>query len=175
VRAAAGLLLFALAGRLQAQPLEGPLGPPRAIISLGFVVASAKPAGDQWHEGFGGELAVLAPLRLGMGMPFAAGGFGQLQGMDGFSGATRVSGGVRLQAWMLGFDMGFAQQSGDDFHSATGYVVLAPGLQAGPGALALRFSWPVTGGAHWPRETALTFTIRLPLLLGGEGRRRGPQ
>jgi hypothetical protein len=61
------------------------------------------------------------------------------------------------------------------FHAATGYAVLAPGLQAGPGALALRFSWPVTGGAHWPRETALTFTIRLPLLLGGEGRRREPQ
>jgi len=100
VRVAAALFAIAgFSGELCAQELEGPHGAPGPMLSLGLLVASAKPAGNsQWHQGLGGELAIMVPLGLRARVPLMAGGFAQLQGYDGFSGASRVSGGARLQA-----------------------------------------------------------------------------
>src|SRR5438128_4932749 len=98
VRAALATAVALLSGALpaRAQLLE-PRGAPGPMVTAGLVIAAGKRAADpQWRTGIGGELALVAPLRLWRGAPpLLLGGWAQLQGLEGFSGA-RYGAGARL-------------------------------------------------------------------------------
>src|SRR5438105_11822740 len=112
VRAQAAMAVLLLSGALpaRAQLLEA-RGAPGPMVTAGLLVASGKRAADsQWRTGIGGELAFVAPLRLDRDLPpLFAGGWAQLQGVEGFSGA-RYGAGARLQLSFFGLDAGLAQQ-----------------------------------------------------------------
>ena len=157
----------------RAQLLED--GPRSPVVTLGIVVATGRQSGGQsWVTGFGGELGFGVPIRLSRTLPpLVLGGWGQYQGVDGFTG-SRLSGGLRTSFFLGAFDVGLARQSGDFQHERTTYLVLAPALQFGPGAVGLRWSLPVSSGRTLPQEFAITITIRLPIFGGGGGPERAP-
>jgi hypothetical protein len=173
MRALVGLLAVALAAPAVAQDFDYRQGPPGPVLTGGLLLASARRLGDStWRTGLGGELALVSPIAPRAFIPLIGGGWFQLQGVEAFSGPTRLGGGARLQAWFVGVDGGLALQSAAQGRDATIYAVLAPTLLLGPGALGVRWSWPISSGARWPREIAVLLTVRFPLLSGERGRRR---
>jgi len=168
----AGVGLRAVPAGAQSLLEEGPRSP---VVTLGILVATAKQSGAQnWVTGFGGELGFGVPIRLSRSVPpLVVGAWGQYQGVDGFSG-SRLGGGLRTSFFLFAFDAGLARQSGDFFHERTTYLVLAPALQFGPGAVGLRWSLPVSSGKTLPMDFGITITIRLPIFGGGGGPERPP-
>jgi len=143
------------------------------MLTAGLLFGFSKHDGDSGQSTqIGGEIAYQRILGMAGPLgPFGMGGYGQLEGVDGFRHG-RYGLGLRAQFGILGLDAGLALEESDGTRRTTTYFQLAPTLSGGGATISFRIAWPMAAEGRYPRELGLVFSIRFPLLQG-ERRRRG--
>ena len=149
-----------------ADPGEG-----RDYVTIGPLLSGSAHRNEQVTLGVGIEAAYLHAfafrLPLAFLAPLGAGGFVQVQGMDGISKA-RGALGVRAMVGPLGLDVGAAQETGDSTHATTTLLQIAPFIGGIGGRLSFRFGLPLRGAPGYAREMGVTVVFGLPI--GGGAR-----